>query len=621
MFAATHYSRLRDAGINGKQLVSQASQLLVLLADEFKNTTRDLPNFLLDICLAQRAVEVGTLSKYDNDAPPLIYDAIKERCRSRTYPFFYGDFQFSNSDKAAQQKLFRSDVAAHLELSRNHIKDLSALDPNTRLLIDTVAMFLLEFTKKSLNREEERTKPAELYAKLIAASNAPPQLTIRFCLQHFTALLEDRLKPQAAQILARQLATSHPGLSRLVAETATSQLPLSGTTLSQDERHQLTSDLQRGVGGAELLLRFLVRPYVVEDVIAIKEVNSAIPVNTPEWLLTLFVSGRLNAQDMESFLCASQRMKEQLGTATTVSIDLGFFSWPRITEIAALTRARDLLIHSDLPFSSQALENGDPITQAAMSALARKKPNFLPFMALMSSAEEVIAREKAWLHPPEVRDTNALDFSYEADEGVRKALINLRDGTSVQQRVSQLLGRHMQAPCFIVEGSRPGAPRAFGVLGQRLMLNQLTNFTVENIGDISLFFNKDAAILTGRDLKELVLPKVKEEKAHQPAPPPSQTTLVTISAETREQAAAALTKASRYGGIVEANGKAAPVIALLRQISTGRCPAVRDLRITRAMQHDLHRNAVTGGVHELFENTLPILTELAETARAMKSQK
>ncbi len=34
VFAATHYSRLRDVGINDKQLVSQAGQLLVLLAEK-----------------------------------------------------------------------------------------------------------------------------------------------------------------------------------------------------------------------------------------------------------------------------------------------------------------------------------------------------------------------------------------------------------------------------------------------------------------------------------------------------------------------------------------------------------------------------------------------------------
>lgn len=486
VFAATRYTRLRDVGVNDKRLVSQASELLSLLATEFKNTTRDLPDFLLDICLGQRAVEEGILSKYANEAPPLIYDAIKGRCNSASLPFFYGDYQVTAPDKTAQRALFRSDVATHLERSHTNIKDLSVLDANTLLSIDCVAMFLLEFSKKSLNRDQEKIKPAEIYAKLIAAAQTKPSLMVGFCLQHFTSLLDAKLKPKAAQILARQLATSHPALSALVDKTASGPSTLSDGLLSQEDRHQLMSDLQREVRGHELTLRFLLRPYVIEDVTAIKEVNRAIPAETPEWIKTLFTNGRVDVLDIDSFSLASKRMKEQLGSATTVSVDLGLFMWPRITEIAALTRARDLLIHSDLPFSSRAPDVEGPISQATISALAGKLPNSLPFMALVESAERVIATEKTWLQPPRVRDSDALDFSYEAGEDVRKARLSLHEGCSTQRRVSKLLGREIQAPCFIVEGSSPAAPRAFGVLWQKLMPDTLANFTFENFRNISL---------------------------------------------------------------------------------------------------------------------------------------
>jgi hypothetical protein len=618
VFAATHYTRLRDVGVNDKRLVSQARELLSLLADEFKNTTRDLPDFLLDICLGQRAVEVGTLSKYANEAPPLIYDAIKERCKSKRYPFFYGDYEVIAPDKAAQRALFRSDVATHLELYGSQIEKLSHLDRDTSHSVDFVAMFLLEFSRRSLNREPEKIKHAESYAKLIAAAQTNPVLTIRLCLQHFTSLLEDRLKPKAAQILARQLASSHPGLAELVTKTATNHPPHGDVPLSQDERHQLITDLQRGVWGDELLLRFLLRPYVIEDVKAIKpeevatrkEVSKGVSGDTPEWLKTLFINGRLNVLDISNLSRASQRMKEQLGTATTVSVDLGLFSWPRITEIAALTRALDLLINSDLPFSSRGPEDKDHITQATNSALAGKKPNDLPFMALLGSAEEVIAREKKWLQPLGVRDSDALAFSYEADEGVRKANITLLNGTSVQQRISKLLGRDIQAPCFIVEGSRPETPRAFGVW-KPLIPGELQNFTVENFGDISLFFNKDAVVLTGRDLRELKLPKVRNEEAQPPAPLPAAATLVAVSDELKILADLALEKASRYGDAVKVHTKSIPVIRLLKQITKGHCPSRRELRIVRSMEHNIRSNVVSGGVCALFEEALPVLHKLA----------
>jgi hypothetical protein len=348
-----------------------------------------------------------------------------------------------------------------------------------------------------------------------------------------------------------------------------------------------------------------------EEVATSKEVKHGVPRDTPEWLKTLFVNGRLNVLDINGFSLASKHMKDQLGTATTVSVDLDLFMWPRITEIAALTRARDLLIHSDLPFSSRAPEAGGPISQATISALASKLPNSLPFMAIMNSAEEVLAKEKAWLHPPRVRDSDALDFSYEADEGAREARVILREGSSTQRRVSRLLGRDIKAPCFIVEGSRPEAPRAFGVLWQKLMPNPLANFTVENVGNISLFFNKDEAVRTGRDLKNLILPKVETKKVYQPPPPPSAASLVSVRDELRTQAATALKNASRYGGAVEVNAKATPLVALLKQIAQGRCPKGKELRVVRSIEHDIKHSAVTGGVRALFEDALPVLRELA----------
>jgi hypothetical protein len=607
VFHAQRYMRLSDtcAGREAERL--EATRLLSSFKQEIERNIDDMPQVLLSNCMQEVAYDRGAIRQLTSRAPKIISTAMKSKAQISLREMCYCNPAGPIPTRQQQLQEFRADLIQAVNSVTSATQASDTYTNDAAAIVLDLAVFVSNYFERVADRTKllkDLARPADHLASLMSSSQDESGLVVRFCISLLARELAESAE-KAALCLSKRLAGSSPRLAAKVVEAAKEPPLLSLGSLSDAEKQHLCNSLKVALSDPKLLHRSLLLPALLKADSALREHHAVIRGCTPEWLRICAMQGRLDTRDFAAFAKASEKLKAHLGTASTVSIDVGLYSWPRITEIAAITRPKEILLHSDLPRNTEG-ESSAFVSRYIAEALAVRANSFLPFMSLAPSLESVIDTERKWLQPAAHRDADPASFAYLTSEGLRRAQIVLKTPSTVADRISKLLnGKPVTVPCFIVEGASEQAPRAFGVLFDNFE-RDAQGYNREKLGGITIYSAQS-------DLVRRSQPRAQSSAAMaapKPASPPVEQPTVAITDEMKLAAMEAIEVAQRFK--IETHERALEPLMLLKQVVAGKSPKRKALRIRESMAYDLKRSKVTGGVAALYEKAIPVLNTVAE---------
>ncbi len=613
---AQRYMRLVDTRTGPEPVRKQATLLLQTFKEELQRPGSDLPRTIMSACMHQVAYERKQIPQPVTSAPAIISEEMKSKTQISPRSIYYGSITATVPPYEQQLLQFQGDLIKAVEHVFYKASSVETYDKDTAKTVLDLAAFVSNYFERVADQRKllkDTIRPADRFAAIIGSCQGDATLVARFCVSLFSQQLKEPLGT-AAELISKRLAAISPKLGNVVLAAAQEPPLLSLAALSEDQKRQLRHDLNAPLSQPELVQRSLMLPSLYSADRTLRGGHALIKDGTPEWLRIFARQGRLDTRDFAAFSEASEKLKASLGTATTVSIDIGLFAWPRITEIAAISRPREIVLCSDLPRHSGS-DATAPVTRTTAEALAVRSDFALPFLSLAPSADSVMETERRWLQPVEIRDLDASVFSYECAEGVRKAQLSFRSHASVAERISGFLnGKPITAPCFIIEGASANAPRAFGVLFDKLE-RDASGYSREKLDGITVYIAQSEAV---RRAQPRPAQATEQPPARKSVPPISPAPTITISDEMKLEAMAALDVAQRYG--IEGHAQVQEPLKLVQQVLKGQCPSRKALRVRLGMRHNWKQSVVTGGVAAFYERALPLLDTLADEVEQHRPQ-